>query len=115
MRIRTTSSGRSRRAHSLSPNLGRTPSPVCPDLIYDRHRANSDAFVKPGQIAKQPEVAPENSKPIVEPVPLPRERAMSRNDGYGCQRYRTSDPASGTYSAYDGLRHSCPYVPVRLL
>ena len=70
--------------------------------------ANSDAFVKPGQIAKQPEVAPENSKPIVEPVPLPRERAMSRNDGYGCQRYRTYDPASGTYRAYDGRRHSCP-------
>ncbi len=70
--------------------------------------ANSDAFVKPAQIAKQPEVAPENSKPIVEPVPLPRERAMSRNDGYGCQRYRTYDPASGTYRAYDGRRHSCP-------
>src|ERR1700676_3843634 len=29
---------RSRRAHSLSPNLGRTASPICPDLIYDRHR-----------------------------------------------------------------------------
>src|SRR5260370_31873070 len=28
---------RSRRAHSLSPNLGRTASPICPDLIYDRH------------------------------------------------------------------------------
>jgi hypothetical protein len=25
-------------AHSLSPNPGRTPSPICPDLIYDRHR-----------------------------------------------------------------------------
>src|SRR3984893_8256165 len=29
---------RSRRAHSLSPNLGRTPSPICPDLIYDKNR-----------------------------------------------------------------------------
>jgi transposase InsO family protein len=28
---------RSRRAHSLPPNLGRTASPICPDLIYDRH------------------------------------------------------------------------------
>jgi hypothetical protein len=28
---------RSRRAHSLSPNLGRTASPIWPDLIYDRH------------------------------------------------------------------------------
>ena len=70
--------------------------------------ANIDAFVNSGQIAKQPEVAPENSKPIVGPVPLPRERAMSRNDGYGCQRYRSYDPASGTYRTYDGRRHSCP-------
>lgn len=29
---------RSGRAHSLSPNLGRTASPICPDLIYDRHK-----------------------------------------------------------------------------
>ena len=29
---------RSRRAHSLSPNPGRTASPICPDLIYDRHK-----------------------------------------------------------------------------
>jgi transposase InsO family protein len=29
---------RSRRAHSLSPNPGRAASPICPDLIYDRHR-----------------------------------------------------------------------------
>ena len=28
---------RSRRAHSLSPNPGRAASPICPDLIYDRH------------------------------------------------------------------------------
>src|SRR6202035_4908164 len=27
-----------RRAHSLSPNPGRAASPICPDLIYDRHR-----------------------------------------------------------------------------
>jgi hypothetical protein len=29
---------RSRRAHSLSPNLRWTPPPIRPDLIYDRHR-----------------------------------------------------------------------------
>jgi len=28
---------RSRRTHSLSPNLGRTASPIWPDLVYDRH------------------------------------------------------------------------------
>jgi hypothetical protein len=79
--------------------------------------ANSDALVKPAQIAKQPNVAPENSKPAIKPVetvPLPRrvereprERAMSPDNGYGCQRYRSYDPASGTYMGYDGQRHSC--------
>jgi hypothetical protein len=29
---------RSRRAHSLSPNLGRTASLICPDLNHDRHK-----------------------------------------------------------------------------
>src|SRR5882757_10356328 len=33
---------RSRRAHSLSPNPGRAASPICPDLIYDRHNPNYD-------------------------------------------------------------------------
>jgi len=28
--------------------------------------------------------------------------------GYGCQHFRTYDPASGTYMGYDGRRHSCP-------
>jgi tetratricopeptide (TPR) repeat protein len=30
------------RAHSLLPNLGRTSSPICPDLIYDRHNPKSN-------------------------------------------------------------------------
>src|SRR5882757_3672450 len=57
--------------------------------------ANS-AFVKPAPAAKQPDVAPVDSKPVIqqaETVPLPkrierepRERAMSPEDGYGCQR-----------------------------
>jgi len=28
--------------------------------------------------------------------------------GYCAQRYRSYDPASGTYMGYDGLRHPCP-------
>lgn len=28
--------------------------------------------------------------------------------GYCAQRYRSYDPASGTYLGYDGLRHPCP-------
>ncbi|HWY26186.1 MAG TPA: BA14K family protein, partial [Nevskia sp.] len=27
---------------------------------------------------------------------------------YCAQRYRSYDPASGTYLGYDGLRHPCP-------
>jgi BA14K-like protein len=73
--------------------------------------ANSDASVKPAQTAKQSEgVAPENSNPAIKPVgavPLPRERAMSADNGYCSQRYRSYDPASGTYTGYDGRRHSC--------
>ena len=33
--------------------------------------------------------------------------AMSPDDGYCAQRYRSYDPASGTYTGYDGRRHSC--------
>ena len=28
--------------------------------------------------------------------------------GYCAQRYRSYDPASGTYLGYDGQRHPCP-------
>ena len=31
-----------------------------------------------------------------------------RDDGYCAQRYRSYDPASGTYLGYDGIRHPCP-------
>jgi BA14K-like protein len=31
-----------------------------------------------------------------------------RDDAYCAQRYRSYDPASGTYLGYDGVRHSCP-------
>ena len=74
--------------------------------------ANNDAFVKPARTAKQPDVAPDNSKPAIKletvPLPKPRGRAMSADHGYGCQHYRTYDPASGTYKGYDGQRRSCP-------
>jgi hypothetical protein len=72
--------------------------------------ANIDAFVHPAQTANQPDLAPGNSKPAVRPVETlaPREHAMSPDNGYSCQRYRTYDPASGSYRGYDGRRHSCP-------
>src|ERR1700694_5167465 len=33
--------------------------------------------------------------------------AMSPGDGDCAQRYRSYDPASGTYVGYEGRRHSC--------
>jgi hypothetical protein len=33
--------------------------------------------------------------------------AMSPGDGDCAQRYRSYDPASGTYTGYDRRRHSC--------
>jgi len=31
-----------------------------------------------------------------------------RDDAYCASRYRSYDPASGTYLGYDGVRHPCP-------
>ena len=34
--------------------------------------------------------------------------APGRDDAYCAQRFRSYDPASGTYLGYDGTRHPCP-------
>jgi hypothetical protein len=73
--------------------------------------ANSNAFVKPAQTAVQPDVATENSKSGINPgetAPSPKRVEREPRGGYGCQHFRTYDPASGTYMGYDGRRHSCP-------
>jgi hypothetical protein len=67
--------------------------------------------------ATQPDVAPpEESKPAIKPVesiPLPKrveapiERATNPDDRYGCQRYRSYDPVSGSYMGFDGKRRPC--------
>jgi hypothetical protein len=76
------------------------------------------AAVEEKPAAKQSEaVAPEVSNPVIKPVetvPLPkkrvehapRERAMRPDDG-DCQHFKSYDPGSGTYTSYDGQRHSC--------
>jgi hypothetical protein len=108
------------RAEAMATELAKARQAVeqKPAAMEERPRislpawANNDAFVKPAQAAKQPDVAPDNSKPAIKletvPLPKPRGRAMSADHGYGCQHYRTYDPASGTYKRYDGQRHSCP-------
>jgi BA14K-like protein len=68
---------------------------------------NSYAFVKPAQTAVQPDVAKENSKSAIKPGEPVRVEHKPRG-GYGCQQFRTYNPASGTYMGYDGRRHSCP-------
>src|SRR5712671_6233919 len=68
--------------------------------------ANSYAFVKPAQTAVQPDVEMENTKSIKPDEPARIEHKP--RGGYGCQHFRTYDPASGTYTGYDGRRHSCP-------
>lgn len=35
-------------------------------------------------------------------------QAAANNHAYCSQRFRSYDPASGTYLGYDGLRHPCP-------
>src|SRR6266446_3674506 len=76
------------------------------------------AAVEEKPAAKQSEgAAPVNSEPAIKPVeaaPLPktveqepRERAMSRDDRYCSQHFRSYDPASGTYVGYDGRRRAC--------
>jgi BA14K-like protein len=34
--------------------------------------------------------------------------AMGPDENYCAQRYRSFDPASGTFMGYDGRRHPCP-------
>jgi len=91
----------------------------CKEFI-EQHRGKA-AEQKPAEekpAAKQSEgVAPENRKPVVKPVetvPLPkhvedapRERAKSPDDRYCSEHYRSYDPASRTYTGYDGQRRSC--------
>jgi hypothetical protein len=70
---------------------------------------------KPG-VKQSEDVATKNSQPAIKPVETvslpkrvehkPRERAMSSDDA-NCSRYHSYDPASGTYTGYDGQRHSC--------
>jgi BA14K-like protein len=64
--------------------------------------------------AKQSEaVTPESSNPVIKPVetvpaehaePKLLERAVRRG---GCQNFQSYDPESGSYTGYDGQRHSC--------
>ena len=99
----------------------------CRELI-ERQRGKA-VEQKPAAVDEQPvavedkpvvkqsqDVAPRNSQPAIKPVETvslpkrlehkPRERAVSPDDA-NCSRYHSYDPASGTYTGYDGQRYSC--------
>jgi len=87
--------------------------------IIERERGKSveqnPSAVEPKPAAKQSEaVPPESNNFVIKPVetvpapkhaePKPLERAVRRG---GCQNFQSYDPESGTYTGYDGQRHSC--------
>ena len=90
--------------------------------IIERERGKSveqnPSAIEQKPAAKQSEaVPPESSNPVIKPVetvpapkhaehaePKPLERAVRRG---GCQNFQSYDPESGTYTGYDGQRHSC--------
>lgn len=93
--------------------------PIQCKAIIERERGRTveqnPSAVEQKPIAKQSEtVAPESSNPVIKPVESvpalkraerkPRERTVRRG---GCQTYETYDPELGTYTGYDGRRHSC--------
>ena len=56
---------------------------------------------------QQGEISPGGGRVGVRTVRGENSYAMSPDDGTGAQRYRSYDPASGTYMGYDGRHHSC--------
>jgi BA14K-like protein len=90
--------------------------------IIERERGKAveqnPSAVEQKPAARQSEaVAPESSNPAIKPVetvpvpkrvehaePKPLKRAVRRG---GCQNFQSYDPESGTYTGYDGQRHSC--------
>ena len=65
-----------------------------------------------GALAARPYYAPYPAYTYQEPIyeePRYTEGAgPGDDDAYCMQRFRSYDPASGTYLGYDGLRHPCP-------
>ncbi len=98
------------RAEALATELAKVRRAVeqKPAAVEERPGVSLPAWAnKPAQTAVQPDVATENSKSAIKPGEPARVEYKPRG-GYGCQDFRTYDPASGTYMGYDGRRHSCP-------
>jgi hypothetical protein len=65
--------------------------------------------VPPGYCGPPPVAAYPPPPPPPPPAAYaPPPPAVASASDYCAQRYRSYDPASGTYMGYDGLRHPCP-------
>ena len=62
--------------------------------VTEQLRANYDSYYDDGYA----------DDGAVAEVPVP----VGGDASYCAQRYRSYDPASGTYLGFDGLRHPCP-------
>jgi hypothetical protein len=74
---------------------------------HDRAEALATELAKVRQAVEQKPAPDRSATGSVKPDEPARVEHKPRG-GYGCQRFRTYDPASGTYTGYDGRRHSCP-------
>ena len=76
-----------------------------PDYYGDQYAYGPDYYDYGDSYAFDtgPVVAFEQPGPVVEPAPVGVPDAS-----YCAQRYRSYDPASGSYLGFDGLRHPCP-------
>ena len=74
---------------------------------HDRAEALATELAKVRRAVEQKPAPDRSATGSIKPDEPARVEHKPRG-GYGCQHFRTYDPASGTYMGYDGRRHSCP-------
>ena len=74
---------------------------------HDRAEALATELAKVRQAVEQKPAPDRSATGSIKPGEPARVEQKPRG-GYGCQHFRTYDPASGTYMSYDGRRRSCP-------
>lgn len=84
--------------------------PIQCKAIIERERGKA-VEQNPSAVEQKPAapvIKPVETAPVPKHVqhaePKPLERAVRRG---GCQNFQSYDPESGTYTGYDGQRHSC--------
>jgi hypothetical protein len=81
----------------------------CKELI-ERHRAAAGQSSEDKNAAKPPDNAALGEAPDQKSagsVPLPNKSSARAKKSSGCTQYKSYDPSSRTYTAYDGRRRSC--------